>query len=338
MNESFAAASAAAETDGQSLQSGVSSYGLMLLLPDLVRSESTWESMVRRLRPLRLEVAAITPLMLRSEQYAALYADSVVKEHNRGRPGAAWLGQQLVSLDMSVPLLVRTPLPIDLCAVLTEWKGSSGYGMRHAGDLRECGPVSDRCVSLIHTPDSQAELRKDLSVLYGERLATCLLHGEKRRTVPLNEVLTLRSYVDASNEPHPYDLILRCVLRVRALVCYDARVEVSLEGGTRCLARITAIRDKLWSMRGRDVIAALADSLREMADALPAPDTPMTGSFTLVLRRRELLARIHQLCDLAAWGSGLASQLIEAFQSNELYLDQWEQHRLTAALTFLPQH
>ncbi len=61
----------------------------LVLLPDLVRNERTWKSMVRRLAPLQLRVVGATALIMRRNLYASLYAGSVVKQHNRGRPSAA---------------------------------------------------------------------------------------------------------------------------------------------------------------------------------------------------------------------------------------------------------
>lgn len=309
-------------------------YGLLVLLPDLVRSERAWSAIVRRVAPLRLTVVAATALQLRRDQYSALYAGSVVKQHNRGRASAAWLGQQLAQLDMSIPLLVRTPLPVDLTALLTEWKGPSGYGTRNAGDLREASATSDRCVSLFHTCDSAAELYKDAMICYGEELVTGLLQGRPARSVPLESVLALRLYVPADDEPHPYDLVLRTLVRGIALLAFDALIDLPCWVAQDRVQKALGERARLAALRDRAVLGELPTALAAVSAQLPAAGARVTGPAVLVQHRSVLLELLHRLGDVDQWGAELAAGLIDACRANGLYLDVWERHRLTTALVF----
>lgn len=309
-------------------------HGLMVLLPDLVRNEPAWLGLVDRLRPLRPEVVAVTATRLRPDQYGALYAGSVVKQHNRGRANAPWLGQQLASLDMSIPVVLRTSLPVDLSALLTEWKGPSGYGTRNRGDLREVSAASDRCVSLFHTSDSTAEMRKDAAVFFGAELVDEILSGRRSRPVPLEAVLALRCFVPVDDEPHPYDLPLRCLVRGMALIAFDARIEISGWGVDGQVATAVELRRQLASLRGRAVLEELPATLEAMAAVLPPVEIPITGATTLVHRRKALLDVLQVTCRMAAWGPELAAQLIHELEANELFVDPWERHRITTAMTF----
>lgn len=309
-------------------------HGFMVLLPDLVRNEPAWLGLVDRLRPLRPEVVAVTATRLRPDQYAALYAGSVVKQHNRGRANASWLGQQLASLDMSIPVILRTPIPVDLSALLTEWKGPSGYGTRNSGDLREVSAASDRCVSLFHTSDSTTEMRKDAAVFFGAELVDEILSGRRSRPVRPETVLALRSFVPVDDEPHPYDLPLRCLVRGVALLGLDARIQVSGWAADGRVAMAMKLRRQLTSLRGRAVLDELPATLEAMSAILPPVEIPITGATTLVHRRKALLNVLRATCRMAAWGPELAAQLIHELAANELYVDPWERHRIMTAMTF----
>lgn len=317
-------------------------HALLVLLPDLMVDPDAWEGLVRRLEPLRLDVVAVTACRLRPHQFGSLYAGSVVKQQGRGRVSAGWLGQQLAALDMSVPLLVRTPLPIALTELITEWKGPSGYGARHRGDLRELGPASDRCASLFHTADSAAEAERDASLFFGRELTARLLSGHRRRHSPLTVVPQLRMYLPPGTEPHPYDLVMRCLLRGLTLLGHDALLPASGRepAADRAGQLVVELRRRLVHERGSRLVEVLHDGLGPVAEAVCRLDglLPDAVDRDRVSRARaDLLAALGVLSRPASWGIGTGSDVAAVFAANGLHLDAWEEHRLATATTFFPR-
>jgi hypothetical protein len=326
-----------------------SQHGLLVLLPDLLVAPELWPRLTRRLLPLRLEVVGLTACRLRPDQFTELYAESVLKPGRRGPAGTTWLSHHLASLDMTIPLLVRSPLPVALTELLNDWKGPSGYGSRRVGDLRETGPASDRCVSLLHTADSLAELRRDAALFFGGVCAARLLAGGYRRITAMETVPLLRMYVPPGAEPHPYDVVLRSLVRGLLLLGHDSLLPSS-PWDTTCDVSVNSVlqlRRRLAGQRGQALTEELAGGLRDVAaplleavdprrSAAALADSWPSSSASVLHRRAELVAALTALCQPERWSSEVGFATVDAFLANGLHLDRWEEHRLLTATSFFP--
>jgi hypothetical protein len=281
---------------------------------------------------------------------AAIYAGSPIKPHNRSRPATS-LGWRLGSLDMSVPLVLRAGHDVDLTELLDRWKGPSGYGLRGAGDLRQVWPSANRCVSLVHSPDSRELLLRDVAVLFGEQVVRRLDSGEEIPAMSADSVSQLRMYRPMADEPHPYDIALRTLVRGMALLGYDARLDTLPQRQVyeRQIARILAFRQQLTASlaAGHTVpdqtFPLVVGELERVRRALPlqpprawADAAAQWQDRLLRARRGALVAVLQGLTDPVRWSETAAEEVIDVFAGNGLAMEPWERHLLGTALAFGP--
>ncbi|MEU4776024.1 hypothetical protein [Micromonospora sp. NPDC023644] len=316
---------------------------MLLLLPDLMVTEA-WPALWRRLAALQVDIVALTSAQLAPAQLATLYSGSAVKPHNRGRPVTS-LGWRIGGLDMSVPLVVRSRLPVDLVGLLDQWKGPSGYGLRADGDLREVWPAANRCMSLLHSPDNRELMWRDVRLLFGTGTAERIRTGPAGAPVPAEAVSHLRMYLPMSQERHPYDIVVRTLIRGATLLAYDGRLDTAADRDAYAaiVDRLAALRGALNETRPDEVFAVATAGLAEVGRMLPsrapAPLVDDADFATEVLRssRAALLAALRALTDPSTWSEAVAVQVIEVADRCGLHLDPWERHRLSVALAFAPR-
>jgi len=133
---------------------------------------------------------------------------------------------------------------------------------------------------------------------------------------------------------HPYDLMLRCLVRGIALLSFDARTEIPewTTGGR--VEEALEVRGRLAAGRGKAVLEELPAALDAMTPILPPAGSEITGDASIVHHRRALLNVLWAICRITAWSPELAVRLIDELAANELHVDPWERHRIMTAMTF----
>lgn len=321
--------------------------GLLLLLPDLMVS-GAWPALWQRLTALDVHAVAVTATKLSPATMARLYAGSTVKPQNGRRPATS-LGWRIGTLDMSIPVVLRTPYEVDLNRVLDRWKGASAYGRRGPGDLREVWPAANRCMSLVHSPDDTDQLWRDLRMLFGDRTAERLRTGPDTPPLPPDCVAWLRMYRPLADERHPYDIVLRTMIRGLTLLAYDARgaglLRDDLDGLIRTLLALRSTLDRTAAdpERRGDLLPLLSEGLAGAHGPLAAAALRLgagdTGGHERVwlARRVALAGALDLLADPDGWCEQLAVEVTEVLDVNALVTDRWEQHLLGCALAFAPR-
>jgi nucleoside diphosphate kinase len=319
----------------------LSQVALVLLLPDFMR-QAVWQDFWRRLAPLSLEIVAATAVRPRPEDVARLY-QSNRDRRPAGRVDSLWLGQDMFGVDMSIAVVLRTSLAgEDLTRTLQRWKGPSRYGSRHPGDLREVSPLTNSCASLLHSPEDVRQLERDLRLLFLGGAATRALRYPASRTTTIDDIADFRAYMPPHEEPHPYDIVLRALLRALALLAHDCHLKPSREIRAGQQAARNA-RSTLAGERGRYVRSKLVDVVREVAaivaDSRPPELVPVEGDeLEMALAERLVHDRIalSRMAALLArpdlYGARLARFTVETLERNGLDLDDWERHRLLTAI------
>ena len=317
---------------------------LVAVLPDMVQ-HGVWDALGRRLAAAAVEIVATTVIRVSPDDVIRLYARNHRDGATRRPPESTHLSMELFSLDATVPVLLRTRLPgVDLVDVIARWKGESAHGRRRPGDLRSVAPSADRCLSLLHAPDDRPGLHHDGRVLFGPMFDRLLERGPDR-SIDAAAVARLRHHCPPAQEPHPWDILLRSIVRGLTLLALDAHLEPSGEAAA-VAAELEALRLTVAStgpQRTRSEVMAALGTAHALVSRVPPPavwgvnDDPLTRAKTEALghRRLELHQAVQLMTQLDLFSGSLADHVEEALLSNDLVLDPWERHRLKAAVVFL---
>ena len=247
---------------------------------------------------------------------------------------------------MNVVLALAGRADVDVPALLDAAKGPSAHGTRQPGDLREAGRIAHRCMSLFHTPDAELAGR-DARILFGAA-ASRLDPAERIDPSVIDDV---RGYVCPADEPHPYDIVCRSVVRIATVLSLDARLALPGSAGELSSA-VKAGKDLAASLRelaASELPHAVNAGLRPIADLVGAvrPPAPSATSTSMSMSmsteetetdilRLELLRALTLLTDCRAWSERSGELVVTALRRAALFVSPWEQHMIVAALTFFP--
>jgi hypothetical protein len=307
--------------------------GIALLTPDLFVT-GAWPALAARLDALGLHLAAFTVVDATDATMAALYEGNTFKA-GRARIGST-LGRKLPTLDMNIAVALAARPDVDVPALLDTAKGPSAYGARQPGDLREAGRVAHRCMSLIHTPDAELAGR-DAAILFGEAAAG-LNPAERLDPGVIDDV---RGYLSPADEPHPYDIVCRTIVRAASVLSLDARLALPDEPA----ALVKAAKDLSAALRDvapRNLADAVRTGLRPLAGLAaslhvpPVPTPASAAAFEVGVLRLELVRVLTVLTDCAVWSERSGETVVTALRRAALFVSPWERHMLLTALTFLP--
>ncbi|WP_113704619.1 hypothetical protein [Nonomuraea lactucae] len=305
----------------------------VVVMPDAM-AQDLWGALATRMGPLRLQVLAASSLVLRPPLLSALYAHGTFKQPRPGRATSSWLSHAAAELDSSVAAVVRTPFDVDLPGLLDAWKGPSTFGRRRPGDLRSVAPAAHRCHSVLHTPDNAEQAAKDVVALLGEETLEEVVSSDAPERCRFDRLRRLRMPSELRAAPHPYDVVIRCLVRAAAVLAYDHATVPSREW-TEFADLTERVRDELGVVPPGSVADAWWSAASMLAVRLPSPPRPAPGpprgragalpELHGVLRRLLAPERYDAV-------TGLAVE--SAFHTHDLFLNPWERHTLRIALSF----
>ncbi|MEU3563674.1 hypothetical protein [Kitasatospora sp. NPDC006786] len=305
----------------------------VVVMPDTM-AQDLWDALATRLGPLHLRVLAATSLILRPPLLSALYAHGTFKQPRPGGAASGWLSYAVAELDASVAAVVRTPFDVDLVGLLDAWKGPSAFGRRHPGDLRSVAPAAHRCYSLLHTPDDAEQAAKDVVTLLGEETLNEVLSPDAPQRCRFDRLRRLRMPTGLRSATHPYDVVIRCVVRAAAVLSYDHATVPSREW-TGFVDSAECVRDELSTVSPGSVAVAWWSAAAMLAARLPRPPLPAIGP---PRGRATMLPELHgalrRLLAPERYDAAASLAVEAAFHAHDLFLDPWERHTLRIALSF----
>ncbi|WP_330334610.1 hypothetical protein OHS33_35840 [Streptomyces sp. NBC_00536] len=307
--------------------------GIAVLTPDLFIT-GAWPALAERLADRGLHVCAFTVVNATNATMAALYEGNVLKA-GRARI-ASTLGRSLPLLDMNVAVAVAGPPGQDVPAILDEAKGPSPHGTRQPDALREAGSISHRCMSLLHTADP-ALAGRDAALLFGPDVMGRLHPGDRLDPHAIGDLRGMRC---PGEEPHPYDIVCRTIVRITTVLSLDALLAVpgseDLMATVRRGAKALAVR--LNDVKPPDLPDAVRSGLRPLAalvhSAPPTIAAPLTEAGVV---GAELVRALGVLLDPALWSERSGELVATALARSGLFVSPWERHMILVALTFLPR-
>lgn len=306
---------------------------VVVLLPDTLLSMG-----VQRLGE-GLDALGARPVRARSVRLDAGHAAAFYrgrqrsKSSEKGRRYGTVLTRRLFALDSSLVVLLKQHTdPGDgtgLSRRLHDLKGPSAYLQLRPGSLRALSRSSDRCLSLVHTPDDAEDAAATAALFFdaprapdtADNLAAC---GENEAWSVLQDC---RSPLPLTFDVSRYAIVACSLLRCVAL---------SLADGT---GRPPAALDRLVRTR-RALVEWLAQKPAEapaeerarfgrLIDRLTGDGEPLTS---LVVP--ELAASVAALLSLADYDLEWADFVAAEFTRHGLHLSDAEIHALSTLMTF----
>lgn len=317
--------------------------GVAVLTPDLFVT-GAWPSLFTRLDALGLHVAAFAVVDATDATMSLLYEGNAFKA-GRARI-ASTLGRKLPTLDMNVAVALGGPADVDVPALLDAGKGPSPHGTRQPDHLREAGRIAHRCMSLLHTPDPELAGR-DADILFGAAAGRL----DPAECVASGVIDDVRGYLCPADEPHPYDIVFRSIVRIATVLSLDARLAMTgsademssvAKAGKHLAASLRELAPgELAESVGAGLrpLADLVGSLRSFRAAPPALSGSSSASSEATevdIQRMELLRALAVLVNCGAWSERSGELVVSALLRAALFVSPWERHMIVAALTFFP--
>ena len=318
---------------------GLGRYADLILTPDLLAQglmpsflewvDSKWDA----------EIVVANALLLDHAQMTGLYAGRTTHHRSRRRANSFWLSPRLYSMApvLFVVLRSRNPDEQDLQSKVRDAKGKSGYSEHPAGSFRSISPVSDRCLSLMHSADDYEGFLHEGELLVSRE---GIIRSMDPDRVPLQavEVTALTGYPPFPIDPHPFQLLYRLVERGLAQLIGDPLSPLP-QPSVREIARdVRTLRGAVEGLATRPVTAEEAwEPLRERAPRLEA----MADGFDRLQRRdgglswtghrnarMELCLAMAALCDATTLTARSIFSIVDVFRRNGIPLNDWEEQRL----------
>ncbi|WP_217548944.1 hypothetical protein [Streptomyces sp. GbtcB6] len=305
---------------------------VVVLLPDALLGTGV-ERLGEGLLSLGARPVRVRSVLLDASHAAAFYRGRPrSKTSEKGRQFGGILTRRLFALDSSLVVLLQQQTdPGDgtsLSRRLHDIKGPSAYLQLRPGSLRALSRTSDRCLSLVHTPDDAEDAAATAALFFDAPTATATTDGlagyaDEAWTV----VQDCRSLLPMSFDVSRYAIVVCSLLRCVAL---------SLADGTprsqAALARLMRVRRTLVEWLAEKAIEApddererfgrLIEGLARDGRALEAAVAP------------ELVASVAALLALADYDLERADFVVAEFTRHGLHLNDAEIHALSTLMTF----
>jgi hypothetical protein len=321
----------------------ISQYGLLLLTPDFAPQKlirplfdwfERWDS----------EPVAAAAHCFNVAEITLLYAGRVTHRSRKGRMHSGWLSPRLYGLGTSLLLVLKSRVGAPPFQYrISKVKGISRYGEHTEAHVRGMSKISDRCLSLIHTPDNYEGFFHLAELVVGSEGTAAALHPE-REPIAEEQLATLINKPDLKDEIHPFDLIFRLIEQAAILLRVDPRVKIPPRILNTVFREVAAARDRLarlsesqqledetWNALSK-LQPALADlTSRQLQPVAEIESWPKLKFSNAML---ELCRVLQEMCERKTFNTLLSHDLVEIFRRVQLPLDAWEEQRLHVLAAF----
>ena len=332
-------------TDSEAPKYRWEDMGMILWLPDMM-VQDRWEEAAHYIGDAGWWIAALAVVPTSPALVALIYTKSRLAIPEADRLDSTWLGPALFERDMSIAtVVVRKEAVGSLTEALERTKGTSAYPRRTSAAMRSVSPISNRCMSLLHTPEDHSDLVRTAGLIFCGDLLERIRRGEDERSLDLADVARIRGYRGMAQERDPYEILSRTAQRILTLLYADRHLVVRQEFhvlATTIAAEQRDLGDSTGRAR-RDQAHANMDGWRSAVKALPpvepaalVPAGPADDHAhkRLVGRRRELFRCLEILLNPPSYDARTAEMVLADLRDNGLYVGEWEAHRLMAAMVF----
>ncbi|MEV8537104.1 hypothetical protein [Streptomyces sp. NPDC051211] len=305
---------------------------VVVLLPDTLLAGGI-PALGESLAALGARPARVRSVRLDPGHAAAFYRGRPrSKSSEKGRRFGSILTRNLFALDSSLVVLLRQHTdPAEegsLSRRLHDLKGPSAYLQLRPDSLRALSRTSDRCLSLVHTPDDAEDAAATAALFFDTPPATA---GADPLAACADEAWSVvedcRSLLPVSFDTSRYAIVACSLLRCVAL---------SLADGTprppAGLDRLLQARRTLAGWLGEKPATAPAEE-RARFDRL-ADDLGRPGPALATTVAPEYAAAVHALLALPEYDLEWADFVVAEFTRHGLHLNDFEIHALSTLMTF----
>ena len=199
-------------TEGERLPPNL---GFFLILPDAL-AQGLVPAIGRYLAQYDLHPVAVSAEVLGENHRAVLYDHGIRSKYSQsGRMYGPKMTRSLLALDNCLAVLVTGGAPDqDVSQLLHCLKGQSSFLQSKPGSIRDLSYLSDRCMSLIHTPDDAVEGARDAALFFP---TVCGNAKRGPRELDWDFVPACRAWAVPSPHQSRYSIVVRTILRCAAL-------------------------------------------------------------------------------------------------------------------------
>ncbi|WP_030816785.1 hypothetical protein [Streptomyces sp. NRRL F-2799] len=305
---------------------------IVVLLPDALLSGG-----VRRLGA-HLDTLDAHPVRVRSVRLDASHAASFYrgrprsKSSEKGRIFGGVLTRRLFALDSSLVVLLRRHKDAgdrsSLSQRLHDLKGPSAYLQQQPGSLRALSRSSDRCLSLVHTPDDAEDAASTAALFFNAPPATETAEGLAACTDDAWSVIQdCRSLLPMSFDTSRYAIVACSLLRCTALSLADGTPRPP-DGLAQLVRARRTLVEWLADRAGQD-----PDGERKRFGSLIEQVAWDGGPLETVVTP-ELAAPVAALLSLPDYDLEWADFIVAEFTRHGLHLNEAEIHTLSTLMTF----
>jgi hypothetical protein len=321
----------------------ISRYGLLLLTPDFAPQDLVGP-LFEWFRRWDSEPVAAVAHCFNVAEITSLYAGRVTHKSRKGRMHSGWLSPRLYEMGTSILLVLRSRAETPpLQDRIRHDKGISRYGEHTEEHVRGLSRISDRCLSLIHTPDNYEGFFHLAHLVIGSEGTAASLQPD-REAITEDQLATLISKPDLKDESHPFDLLFRLIQQGVVLLTADPRVKIPLQFLKTLLREIVAERnrvakiassqeleDETWISLSKLQPALASLTAQQFATNVDIASWPELKFHNATL---ELCRVMQEMCERESFNTMLSHDVIEVFRRSQLPLDRWDEHRLHILAAF----
>lgn len=306
--------------------------GFFLILPDALAQELV-PAIGGYLARYSLQPAGVATDLLDERHRAIMYDSGPRSKYSeKGRVHGREMTRRLLALDNCLAVLVTGPSRSeDVSRLLHDLKGQSSFLKRKPGSLRDLSASSDRCMSLIHTPDDAVEAARDAALFFAE-ISDDPDRGQRR--LDWHVVSACRAQQAPSPLHSRYSIAVRLVLRCAALQLGNPELRRT-DGAYRALWFIFDSCDAWLAESPSSVTLDEHDRFLSLCASLRPQAAESASACTQDADRDGMLTEIIQtLIDPDAFDHDEGLRTLERLKRARLMLSPYESHHLLTLMTF----
>jgi hypothetical protein len=310
-------------------------YAVLTATPDLVQ-QHLLPRLLQMLLDHQIDVVAAIPRVFTAADAVMLYDGHITHKSEEPRTHSGWLAPRLFAAGPSLMLVLRSRTAGEaLVARVAALKGRSRIGQYRSDQMRGLSRITDRSLSLVHSPDDFAGVLHELGLFAGTR-GIAAVFEEQRGALAKAVLEAILPSTTLASEPNPFDILPR-VMAQAAAMCACAALNSphealsllhELQACRRELGRFpidSALELALWRLLAplQGHVDALFKAERDKLDwNWPAQD------LRHALKRLELLSVLRRSCSPRDFDLQESNALADALRACHLPPAPWDEHRL----------
>ncbi len=308
----------------------IGEFGMIVLTPDTAELRLCAPILERLRNRLNATIMGAIPHQYTPSDVLVTYRDRATHKRNSEPVSSTFIAGDFFALGPSLMVFLWRPLDLsgrELQADIAASKGPSAYGMASPDDLRSLSPVCDRCLSLVHSPDTRADFEFELKRVLGIEAARLYIKGIPS-AVTASDLSFIFDRRELQSQGHPLSPLFYLFQAAPMLGGVYPRTDSNEHFRERCKSLLDLIRCRLPELI-RQPPAQAWRSVLEFA----APFNALSKLAELQ-EHSTLFAALALACSPEEFGTPELMSLCDAARLCGVGMPPWDVHRLNLILRF----